>query len=220
MPLIGKTATCVQDALGRIDAAAAIARTFLRAPAEYTAGDIGDGELEDAINGARRDLELFLSARRLARICRRNLGAGLPAEPLSPDHRTHLLPSGAIDQVKDSAADAEDAFAHFIDQLAEVIAADDDLFACSMADLLDFLSQLDAEGWMLISTAARKREPYKWIFVDDRIEADVAAFAFLELLGSGAAELVRPVDTRPWADRALRNIFEDWSGVSVRYAGR
>ena len=107
-----------------------------------------------------------------------------------------------------SAADAEKAFALLVNQIAGVIAGDDDLFAECIMDLLDRLDPMDSEGWRLISAITRRREPYKWIFADDRIEADVAALAFLEQLEPGAIGTAGARDSEHWISTALRNIDE------------
>jgi hypothetical protein len=206
MPLTGAIVTGIQSSLSRVDGAAAIARSFLRAPDEYIRADIPDDALGGARDNAMRCLELYLSTRRIVGICRRHLSYVFPDR--SPDDRNPPEMPKTIEQLECSAADAEKAFALLISQLAGVIAGDDDLFAECITDLLERLLPEDAEGWRLISVTTRRREPYKWIFADDLIEADVAALAFLEEYEHDAIGTAGPTDNKHWINVALRNIYE------------
>lgn len=211
LPLAGAIVTGIQHSLGRIGAAAAVARSFLTAPGDYLRRTIPDDALGRARDDARRCLELYLSTRRTAGICRRHLGYAFPDPAASPaDRESPPAASETIEQVGRSAEDAEKASALLASQLAGVIAADDGLFAECMPDLLERLPPEDSEGWRLISVIMRQREPYRWIFADERIEADVAALAFLEQLGPGATGTAEPadIDIEHWISAALQNIYE------------
>ena len=205
IPVTGAIVTGIQHSLSRIAAAAAIARGFLAAPDEHMRRNPPEDTLGRPEDAAVRCLELYLSTRRITGICRRHLRYPDP----SPDDQESppAAPEGP-EQVEQSAADAEKAFALFISQLAGVLTGDDDLFAEFILDLLDRLLAEDTEGWRLISVAIRQRDPYNWIFSDDRIEADVAALAFFEQLEHEASGTVKPANPGYWINAALRNIYE------------
>jgi hypothetical protein len=193
------TANEIQHSLTHLDEAAATARSFLRASTGNVATDTPPDEVAQATDNARRCLDLYLSARRITGICRRHLRISPPEMPSSWDNQSPPLSLEAVAQATGAAADADRAFADLIDQLASVICSDDDLLYDCIADLFDRLTPRDLEGWQLISAVARKRSPYKWIFADERITADAAAFAFLQELGS---------DADRWVEVALERIFE------------
>jgi tetratricopeptide (TPR) repeat protein len=207
--LTGTVVTGVQQSLRRIFAAAAIARSFLTGPGENPAEDLPDDAVGRARDNALRCLEVYLSTRRINGFCLRYLRYESPdPSPSSGDREPPPGAAEAIRQIELSAADAEKAFAALIDQFAGVIAGDDDLFAECVADLLDRFLPHDHEGWRLISVTLRKREPYSWIFTDERIEADVAALAFFEQYEDDATSTGDPADSKHWIDVALRHIYD------------
>src|ERR1700759_5558961 len=174
MPLDDTVTNQIQSSLSRIDAAAAIARSLLRVREDRAAEDIPDGALERAADNARRCLELYLSARRITGICRRSLGINFPGQPPSAGEANRAPPlSESICQAEQAAADGEKVSADLIAQLSTVVVGNDGMFAGCITDLLAWLMPMDEEGWQLISATARKREPYKWIVADQRIQADV-----------------------------------------------
>jgi tetratricopeptide (TPR) repeat protein len=206
--LTGAIVTGIRHALSRVFAAAAIARNFLTAPADQPSEDLPDDVVRRARDNAMRCLEVYLSTRRINGLCRRHLTYECPDPSPSPDDREPpFAASEAVRQIEQSAADAEKAFTLLIDQLAGVIAGDDDLFTECIADLLERLLPGDPEGWRLISVTMRKREPYNWIFTDDRIEADVAALAFFEQLEHDATRMGEPADNKHWINVALQHIY-------------
>lgn len=207
--LTGAVATGIQHSLRHIFAAAAIARTFLTTPDEHPSEDLPDDAAGRARDNAIRCLEVYLSTRRLNGLCLRYLRYESPdPSPSSDDREPPLAATEAIRQIERTAANAEKAFTVLIDQFAGALAADDDLFAECVTDLLERSLPYDPEGWRLISVTVRKREPYNWIFADDRIEADVAALAFFEQYEDDVISTGVPADSKHWIDVSLRHIYD------------
>jgi hypothetical protein len=91
--------------------------------------------------------------------------------------------------------------------LSSLIASDRDLFIGCIIRLLESLLPADAEGWQLMSSIVKLREPYKWTFTAYRIEAEAAILDFLEEIQADA-ELAEQLKVAQWIPVALEKMYK------------